>query len=298
MTEEPSGSSVPRRQLGRALRALREEAGLTVEVAAVEIERSRPTIWKIETGQPGVRFRNADVKMMCEVYGASPEKTTELVALAEATKVKGWASSYSDILPPNLDLYVGLEVAADRIVWYEDLLIPGLLQTEDYTRAVVALPDPGSPERTEDEIEHRLSLRRHRQKLLTRRRPAAPRFEAIINECVLRRPIGGVAALVAQLRHLVELAKLPNISIRVLPQTIGLHYGLVSGQFSILTFPDGKGTPVVYADGFGPIQYFWDKPNEITRYRLAYESLSGQALDETASTAVIEAALKELASDA
>ncbi len=298
MTEEPSGSSVPRRQLGLALRMLREQAGLTVEYAAVEAERSRPTIWKIETGQPGVRIRNADVKTMCEVYGASQEKTKELVALAEATRVKGWASSYADILPPTLDMYVGLEVAAERVVWYEDLLIPGLLQSEDYTRAVVALPDPGAPVRTEDEVEHRLGLRQRRQTILTRKRPAPPRFEAVINECVLHRSIGGPEVLATQLSHLLEVAELPNVSIRILRPSVGLHYGLVSGQFSILTFPEGKGTPVVYADGFGPAQYFWDKPDDITRYRLAYESLSGQALDEAASKAVIEHVAKELASDA
>lgn len=298
MSEEPSGSSVPRRQLGYALRTLREQAGITVEYAATAVERARPTMWKIETGQPGVRIRNQDVKAMCEVYGASPEKTRELIALAEATRVKGWTSSYADILPPNFDMYVGLEVAAERIVWYEDLLIPGILQSEDYARTVISLPNPGEDARSDEVVEHRLSLRMRRQQMLTRKRPAAPTVVALLNECVLRRPVGGPSIMAAQLQHLGKLDGLPNLSIRVVPSSVGLHYGLTSGPFSILTFPQGSGSPVVYSDGFGTAQYWWDKPHDIERYQLAFDDIARHALDGAASRATVEDLAKEFTTDA
>ncbi len=120
MVVEPSGSSVPRRQLGHTLRSLREQAGITVDYASAEIERSRPTLWKIESAQPGVRIRNHDVKGLCALYGADAERTQELLALAEATRVKGWTSSYADLLPPNFDMYVGLEAGAENVFWYEE----------------------------------------------------------------------------------------------------------------------------------------------------------------------------------
>jgi transcriptional regulator with XRE-family HTH domain len=295
---EPSGSSIPRRQLGYALRSLREQTGHSVEYAATVIERSRPTLWKIESGQPGVRIRNHDVRGLCELYGASTDRTDELLALAEATRVKGWTSSYADILPPNFDMYIGLEVAARRVFWYEDSLIPGVLQCHRYARALLELPGAYEAPRSEEAIERRLELRLQRQKMLTRKSPPPVHLDAVLGEAVLRRPLGGKEVMVDQLRHVRELSKLANVTIRVLPFSDVVHHGLFSGSFTLLQFPEGKGSPIVYADGFGPIQYFWDKPEDIARYEVAFGSISEHALDEESSRDLIEGITKELLADA
>ncbi len=132
MTEIATGSTVPRRQLGRYLRDLRNAAGITTKVAARELERSEPTIWRIETGQTSVR--SLDVKAMCDLYGATPDITEALMSLAKETKAKGWWQAYGDVVPDWLDIYIGLEAAAARLSTYQGELVPGLFQTEDYAR--------------------------------------------------------------------------------------------------------------------------------------------------------------------
>src|SRR5215469_215781 len=126
MADQMTGSTVPRRQLGRYLRDLRNQAGLTAKAAAQQLERSEPTIWRIETGQTSVR--SIDVELMCRLYGASPEMTEALTRLARETKARGWWQAYGDAVPEWFDLYVGLEAAAAPLLWYEQELIPGLLQ--------------------------------------------------------------------------------------------------------------------------------------------------------------------------
>src|SRR5688572_2252912 len=129
-----SGSSVPRRQLGRFLRQAREQAQMSLEAAAAELEWSRAKMYRIEGGQTPVRKH--DVIAMCSVYGARTELTEALVALAVESKSRGWWHAYGDAVPAWFELYVGLEAAASRLRQYESGLIPGLLQTRDYAAAV------------------------------------------------------------------------------------------------------------------------------------------------------------------
>ena len=128
MPEQMTGSTVPRRQLGRYLRDLRNSQRLTVRAAAERLEWSEAKIWRIETGQ--VSLRSLDVEAMCRIYGAPAELTQGLMGLAKETKAKGWWQAYGDVIPDWLDLYIGLEESASRISWYESGLVPGLLQTE------------------------------------------------------------------------------------------------------------------------------------------------------------------------
>src|SRR5215469_15030641 len=128
MPQETTGSTVPRRQLGRYLRDLRNRQRLTVRTAAQKLEWSEAKIWRIETGQ--VSMRSLDVEAMCRVYGATPELTEALMGLAKETKSRGWWLSYGDVIPEWLDIYLGLEEAAARLWWYDSELVPGLLQTE------------------------------------------------------------------------------------------------------------------------------------------------------------------------
>jgi transcriptional regulator with XRE-family HTH domain len=291
-TETTTGSTVPRRQLGRYLRGLRNRQHMTVRTAAEELEWSEAKIWRIETGQTSLRSH--DVDLMCRIYSAPADLTEALKALAKETKSRGWWHAYGDIIPENFDLYLGLEEAATGLSWYEPELVPGLLQTEDYARAVISADKPG----TEDsEISRRVQLRIERQALI--RRPAAPlALRVVLNESILRRPVGGREVMAAQLGALAEAAVLPTVKLRVVPFSAGLHHGLVTGPFEILRFPaNGDGSdsepPTVYVDGYTGDLYL-DKPAEVVQYTSAFEAIWDAALDETTSTTLIRASAKEL----
>src|SRR5918998_2866089 len=176
MTEGTTGSTVPRRQLGRYLRDLRNRSRLTVRAAAVRFEWSEAKIWRIETGQTSLR--SLDVETMCRIYGAPADLTEGLMGLAKETKARGWWHSYGDAIPEYFDVYIGLEEAASYFSWYESELIPGLLQTEDYARAVIQADNPGVDD---TEIEQRVHVRIARQALLTRVTDP-PGLEVVLNE--------------------------------------------------------------------------------------------------------------------
>ncbi|MGC5344130.1 helix-turn-helix domain-containing protein [Streptomyces sp. DT24] len=292
MTETTTGSTVPRRQLGRHLRDLRNQARITVRAAAKHLEWSEPKIWRIETGQTSLR--SLDVEAMCRVYGAPGELTQALMGLAKETKGRGWWHSYGDVIPEGFDLYIGLEEAAQQLSWYESELVPGLLQTADYARTLIQADNPGVDD---EEIQRRVHVRIQRQTLLTRA-TAAPKVDVALNEAVLRRPVGGDKVMVNQLERLVHLNNLDNVSIRVVPFSAGLHAGIMSGPFVTMRFPstgDGRNTepPTVYVEGFTGALYL-DKPNEIERYDVAFTSIRGSALDEAGSTSLLKQAAREL----
>ncbi|MFD4399137.1 helix-turn-helix domain-containing protein [Kitasatospora sp. NPDC058397] len=285
MPEGPTGSTVPRRQLGRYLRDLRNRSRLTVRAAARSLEWSEAKMWRIESGHTSLR--SLDVEAMCKVYGAPAELTEALMGLAKETKARGWWHAYGDVIPEGFDLFIGLEEAASKIAWYESELVPGLLQTEDYSRTIMRA---GKPHEDDDEIERRVHLRSARQVLLTRFTDP-PVFDVALNEAILRRPIGGGKVMAGQLAHLLEVSELPNVTIKVVPFDAGLHLGVLSGPFGILRFPlngDGSETepPTVYADGFTGDLYL-DKPNEVERYDAAFTNIWETALSEQASKQLI-----------
>jgi len=292
MSETLTGSTVPRRQLGRYLRDMRNRAGLTVKDAARGLEWSETKIWRIETGQTSLR--SFDVEVMCRVYGAAPDMTEALMGLAKETKARGWWQAYGDAVPEWFDLYVGLEAAASKLFLYGQELVPGLFQTEDYARTLITADHP---EESDEESGRRVGLRMARQALV--RRPIdPPLLQVALNESVLRRPIGGPRVMVAQLERLAAASKLPNVSLRVVPFSAGFHPGVLSGSFNILRFPlNGNGTesepPTVYADLYTGALYL-DKPNEIERYSEAFSGIWQHALDESASRELVSQAAEEL----
>ena len=291
MPEETTGSTVPRRQLGRYLRDLRNSQRLTVRAAAAQLEWSEAKIWRIETGQ--VALRSLDVEAMCKIYGAAPDLTEALMGLAKETKARGWWHAYGDVIPEWLDVYIGLEEAASTFSLYESELVPGLLQTERYAYALIKADNPGVDE---DEINRRVHVRLARQALLTRV-TATPRLEIVLNEAIIRRPVGGVQVMAEQLARLAQASELPNVSLRIMPFDAGLHHGIMSGPFVILRFPlngEGKPTepPIVYVEGFTGALYL-DKPNEIERYHQAFADIWNTALDETRSRDLIQKAARE-----
>jgi transcriptional regulator with XRE-family HTH domain len=291
-----TGSTVPRRQLGRFLRQLREEAQITVKVAAEELEWSAPKIWRIESGATSMRA--LDVEAMCRVYGAPAHVTEALKGLARETKAKGWWHSFGEAIPEWFELYVGLEAAASRLREYGPELVPGLLQTESYTAEVFRV---GNPDISEDKIKEGVAVRLERQAILTRARPTPPTLDVVINEATLRRPITDLAAMADQLSHISKISELPNVSVRVLPLSAGLHRAaMVGGMFIILDFTGNGETrnpepSTVYSDGLTGALYL-DKPQEVAAYNKVWSSLISSCLDQRSSRKLISAIAKEYAS--
>ena len=287
-----TGSTVPRRQLGRYLRDLRNKSRLTVRAAGAQLEWSEAKIWRIETGQTSLR--SLDVEAMCKVYGAPADLTQALMGLAKETKARGWWHSYGDAIPEYFDVYIGLEEAASHFSWYESELVPGLFQTEDYARAVIRADNPGV---ADAEIERRVHVRLARQALLTRI-TNPPVFDVVLNEAILHRPVGGEETARGQLKRLEEVSELPTVSLRVVPFGAGLHHGIMSGTFELLRFPlngNGQDTepPTVYVESFTGALYL-DRPHEVTRYDTAFKNIWESSLDERASQELITQVTREL----
>jgi hypothetical protein len=285
-----TGSSVPRRQLGRHLKAAREGAALSLEAAARALEWSKAKMYRIEAGQ--VPLRTHDVIAMCSVYRCDAELRDALLGLSAEAKAKGWWHAYGDAIPAWFELYVGLEAAASRLRKFEAGLVPGLLQTEDYA-AAVAHATPGRPQ---SEVDKLVALRMERQQLLTRHMPPPIRLDVILDEAVLHRPIGDRAGMRRQLTHLASMAQGPRTTIRVLPLGTGPHLASIAGNFMIMEFPAAVTGPVepttIYSENLTGALYL-DKPGEVAAYDAAWGTLGELALDPGASADLISSINEE-----
>ncbi|WP_035305715.1 helix-turn-helix domain-containing protein [Actinokineospora inagensis] len=296
MHEATTGSTVPRRQLGRHLRDLRGRARLTVKSAAKALEWSETKIWRIENGHTAMR--SLDTEAMCRVYGASAEVTEYLMGLSKKTKEQGWwHSAYGNVIPDGFGLYIGLEEVASSMQWYEKDLVPGLFQISDYARVLIQHHVPTPPP---EQVERSVELRAARSALLTRV-SARPTIRLALNEGILRTPVGGPDVMARQLTHLAEMARLDTVSLRVVPFAQGMHLGLLSGPFVILRFPD-NGTregepPVVYSENLVG-ELFLDKPLEVEHYDAAFESIWNAALSEQDSMRLVQQIQKEFTHEA
>jgi transcriptional regulator with XRE-family HTH domain len=252
--------------LGSQLRNLRESKGITREDAGYTIRASGSKISRMELGR--VSFKERDVTDLLALYGVeNPGERAALVDLARQANSPGWWHKYSDVLPDWFQVYVGLEEAATLIRVYELQFVPGLLQTAEYARAVVRLGQRGAPK---EEIEHRVSLRMDRQRLLAR--PSAPRLWAVVDEAALRRPIGGVEVMRGQLERLIEVGKEPNVTLQIMPFRFGGH-AAESGPFTLMRFPELDLPDVVYIEQLTSAVYL-DKREDVERYTEVMERLS------------------------
>jgi transcriptional regulator with XRE-family HTH domain len=280
--------------MGRLMRQLREQAGVSLMAAAQELEFSRARMYRIENGE--VPVRKHDVIAMCTVYGAPAEMTEVLIGLAQEAKSKGWWHAYGDVVPAWFELYVGMEQAADRLRSFAPSVIPGLLQTREYAEGVFRewIGDD------EEAVESAVAVRLERQSLLSRRRPAAPRLDVILDEGVLRRSISDKLGMRKQLAHLVDVSIRPNVSVRVIPFAAGPHKAASSGQFTILEFPAvGTASPepaTIYCESLTGALYL-DKLNEVEAYESIWIALKAIALSQADSEDLIGAILKESESD-
>lgn len=275
-----TGSTVPRRQLGRYLRELRQQSGMTIAEVARRIERGATTLQRLETGQAD-RIRLWDIEALCRVLGAGETEAAALKGLAQQGNAKSWWHEYGDLIPANFDVYMGLESAAASLTSFQEL-VPGLAQVPEYARVLIKSVHPGEPD---SEITRRIELRMHRQVLITRRAQPA-NLDVILDESVLHRVIGNRKIMAAQLRYLADLSTRPNITIRVLPYSAGIPLGDLTGPFTILDFRDAAREPfeptVVYVESYTGAMYFDDHEN-IDRYRTAHEAMRRVALDERQS---------------
>lgn len=275
--------TVRRRVLGIELRRLRGAAGLTIEEVAAALDCSSSKVSRIETAKVGASAR--DVRDMLELYGVAEEQRQELLQAARDARKRGWWHAYNDVIP-STSAYVGLEAAADRIDTYEALLVPGLLQTADYSRAAIQVLHPKAGPH---EIDRWLELRRARRARLEREDPLI--VWAIVDEAALRRPVGGRGVMRQQLQRLVEDSGRSAVTIQVLPFSAGEHAALY-GSFTILRFHGSALSDVVYLEK--PVNdLLLEMDEELEYYSRAFECLQGLALDPVASNALLAELAKE-----
>ena len=280
------GPTVLRILLGAQLRRLREAKRITLEDAGKLIRASHSKISRLETGR--VRFKDRDITDLLTFYGVTDEEEREaLRALARQANAPGWWHDYSDVLPHWFEAYVGLEEVATQIREYEVQFVPGLLQTEEYARAVTILGHDAASAR---EIDRRVRLRMARQAVLDR--PDPPNVWAVIDEAVLRRPAGGASAMEGQLKHLADLALRPNVTIQIVPFRVGGH-SAAGGPFSILRFAEPDLQDVVYIEQLTSALYL-DKPVEVDSYLEVMEQLCLQAEPVANTTKVLKQILSEI----
>jgi transcriptional regulator with XRE-family HTH domain len=277
---------VRRRRLGTELRRLREAHALKLEEAAERLGLAPSTLSRIETGKAPTR--SAYLTTMLEMYGVTdPGQRQVLADMAREGHLKGWWAVYEDVLPAGVGIYVGLEAEAATLRAFEDQVVHGLLQTEEYARAIVTAVHrrlaPG-------EVDRLVQLRRQRQEVLTRDQPLE--LWLILNEAVIRRPVGGRDVMRAQLAHLREAAGWPNITLQILPLSSGAHPAL-NGPFCILQFPERTDPDVVYTEGVAGHAYL-EKETDVRACAEAFDLLRAAALSPAATESAIDGAIAEV----
>ncbi|MFE3262378.1 helix-turn-helix domain-containing protein [Nocardia sp. NPDC059091] len=291
------GSTVPRRMLGRELRRLRETSGVSVSKACAVIQCSPQTMWRLEGGQGGVKLKTLYIEALCKLYEASDEDTAALLGLIEEAQRPGWWHSYGDCVPEHFDLYLGLEQSARRFTAWQTTFVPGLIQTPAYRRALEWTAFPGMPTSA---VEQRVELIMKRQERLE-----DPAFSAavLLSESVLGHEIGGPAVMADQIHQLIKVRQRRNVSIGVVPQTVGAHLGLQTYHFVLLEFPPRSSPelktkwiepPVVYVEGFTGALYL-DQADKVDRYRSALVEIKRRALDEQCTRDLLAHKAKEYA---
>lgn len=288
MSQDSDGfvsATVRRWQLTETLKRLREEKGLTIEQVVGELSAkyprwSRPKLSRIESRRQGIKPR--DIEQLLDLYETDRATRDRLLALAESANERGWWLTYRRDLPEDFHPLLSLEVAATGMRQFETLLVPGLLQTADYARAVISGITPGL---SSDEVDRRVAARLARQQILSRDRP--PEFHVILDEVILDRPIGRPAVMRGQLRRLAEAAESPQLTIQVLPKSIGVTCGL-EGPFLTLSLPEPI-PDIGYAEGVGGGVYL-ESVEDVRRCTLRFGMLIDQALSPSKSIKMIASA--------
>jgi transcriptional regulator with XRE-family HTH domain len=273
------------RRLASELRKLREAAGHTREGVTEATRINGSTLYRIEHAQARPQLRT--LHALCDLYQVSDSKRVELVSLTKDAGKQGWLETYPAELPDEYTTYIHFESEAKTIRNYESLFVPGLLQTEDYARAVV---EGTLPLATSQQIEDRVRARLQRQELLRKDRPL--RLRAIVDEAALHRVVGGTHVMRKQLLHLDETTKLPHIELQVIRFQAGAHPGM-PGSFVLIDFPDPADPAVVYIDSMAG-DLFLEEDVDVERYSLMLEHLLGIALSPHESRRLIASLAERL----
>ena len=273
------------RRLAAELRTLRTSSGLTRDAVVERTGINVATLYRIEHAR--VRPQTRTLRTLLDLYGADEQQQADLVALLRDARQRGWLHAYQSELPEQYTTYIGFEGEA-RSVWnYESLFVPGLLQTEDYARAVIRA---GLPSASRDDIEPRVEVRMQRQDVLHNDNPLE--LWGIVDEAALLRQVGGRAVMHAQLSHLLEASELPNITLQVIPFSVGAHAGM-PGSFVFMQFTEASIPDVIYLDSMAG-DLFLEAEADVRRYRLAFEHLRAVAVSPDASRALVAALVADM----
>ena len=268
------------RQLAAELRRLRDAATLTGEEAAGRLGWSPSKISRIETGQTAPS--PADLRRVLDLYEVVGTQRERLELLGLSAGQRGWWDAYADTLGPEYTALIALEAEAESVRWYSPMLVPGLLQTEQYAREVIRsgllIAPPG-------EIERRVQVKMTRQRVLTRENPL--QLAVVIDEAAILRMVGGPQVMREQLAHLAAMAARPNVSVQVLPLAAGAHPA-TTGEFTILGFPQLIAPDVVFLENMTSDLYV-EHEAEVYRYGMAFDRLRALALPPHESAAFITA---------
>ena len=280
MPRPRSTPTVRHRRLAIELRRMREAAGMTQEDVAERTGKDRSTLYRLENAQQ--RPQRSTLIQLMDLYRVDGQQRDELLTLLREAKQRGWMQPRRSDLPEIYSDYIGFESEARAISNYESLFIPGLLQTEDYARAVIT----GTlPHATPDEVESRVSARMERQDLLTGDDP--PRLWAIMDEAALHREVGGPAVMRQQFDRLRESAARPHVTVQVIPYAAGAHPGM-TGSFIVLEFPDPADPSLVYLESMAG-DLFLEDDQELRRYVVMFDHLRAAALRPAESVTLISA---------
>src|ERR1044072_7204592 len=274
--------------LGKQLQELGTRAGLRLDVAGAAIAVSHSTIRRMEAAKVA-RLRLADVEKLLQTYGVTDqhEIDTFLKSVREANK-RGWWHVYRDVMPDWFAAYLSLEEAALQIRAYEPQFVHGLLQTEDYARALLSAGNPHVPAGA---TERRVALRMRRQELLYRESP--PRLWVVMDETVLRWPVGGATVMRAQIDHLIALNALANVTLQIMPFSNGPHRAMTAGAFHVFRFRAAELPDIVYLGGLIGAFYL-DKTDDVVVYREALDRVSAQSAPAQKTEALLGEIRREL----
>ncbi|WP_330228513.1 helix-turn-helix domain-containing protein [Nocardia sp. NBC_00508] len=294
MTDE-GGSTLPRRQLGWHLRNGRNELGLTLEQVAAMMQWSKSKLARIEKAEGGGLLRELDIRELCRVLGFDDDMTTAMVELSRQSDAKCWWHTFDDVIRKSFNMYVGLESSATSLTMFRPNLVPGLLQTPDYARALDRIYFPDD---TAEELDRRVQLRIKRQALIARRsRPTT--LKVVLHESVLRTLVGGRKIMAAQCRHIADMSTRDNVDARILPFGVGFPLGLYVGPYVILDFGyDAKGgkiaPSVVFIEGYTGDMYL-ERVQDERMYRKAAAAIEHAALDAVQSRNLLRQIAREFA---
>ena len=279
-----------RRRLRLALRKAREASGFRQDQVAGHMDWSASKLTRIEAGQVSVSTN--DLKALLALYGVTDDaRVRQMLELGRISRQRAWWSTYRDRLSNEFYAYLGLEAEASAMRAYQPLLVPGLLHTPAYARALIAETSPFHL--APDDVDDRVSLRMTRQReVLDQADP--PSVIVVLDEAVIRRPVGGSAAMREQLLHLIASIERANLTIEILPFTAG-PYPAMYAPFVILEFPDDEDAPVVYMENAFTVDIVLERPDEIELYHQAFDKMRELSLSAKDSVRLLKKAAEEFA---